>query len=273
MSNRGERELECLYTVKKDIILEPNMHTFWFGTTNEDIKNVKAAFSQAVPNHNANNFPDFICNNAIIEHFQITSSKETARGSKCEQTHRSFERETVAKTEEIKDFYYERKLPPEGVLFRFDEDSVQHSHDFLKDSFKRCWNKHSASLKKYTGDRKLTIFLVEYQDRALLMAEQTHGNISADVFFSYELRFPNSLFYRISCDKELLTWIQSNSNGVDFVVFRGYDKKDNEIVDRIEIVSVSHIAEMLSFLPWKIEIYSSSPRISNLLFGWSNEIR
>lgn len=44
MSNRGERELECLYTVKKDIILEPNMHTFWFGTTNEDIKNVKDAF-------------------------------------------------------------------------------------------------------------------------------------------------------------------------------------------------------------------------------------
>lgn len=63
----GQQELECLKNSKKFVSTADSIYKY---------------LELARPNHNINDFPDFIFDDGFIEHFQVTSANESRKGDK-----------------------------------------------------------------------------------------------------------------------------------------------------------------------------------------------
>ena len=70
-------------------------HYFKFGLTEDDEIEFLNAIRKANANNKSSEFPDYIFDNGFIEHFQITSSKVTRKGSGQIIKEKSFERQLI----------------------------------------------------------------------------------------------------------------------------------------------------------------------------------
>ena len=73
---QGEREMQCLERVRQS---KKSWHIY--GISYEESILLDKIISDAIPNAESNQFPDFLFEGGYIEHFQITSSKTTRKGS------------------------------------------------------------------------------------------------------------------------------------------------------------------------------------------------
>lgn len=231
---RGDKELKCFDTVKQNYSRFKKDNQYGF--SNKDCDELEMIFKSAQPNPESNNFPDFIFEDGFIEHFQITSSKQTNKKGAEHIKNKAKYEENLKKA-----FERYRKSDSQGIIhsdFRYGT----HSYEWLKKSFKTNWENHIKSLDKYDIAHELGVFMVEYTDGALLMAENIYAPSGVDGF-SMPIRVQQHFEdYHLSRDKELLTYLKGFKDKIKYVFFVNFSG--------VEFISLEHIDSMINLLPW-----------------------
>lgn len=275
---RGEKEQKCLDLIKNAIFTNdgiPIQHPYtnqtylevsdeeftkekvWFinseyykscfGLLEKDRDEIEKIMKNTKPNSNLNNFPDFTFDDGFIEHFQITSSKTTRKGSEHIKEMSCFDAKVKQETEEIK---HEWNKTPSFNKVRAKHWSIenpQHSHEYLIKSFERNWNNHLKSLEKYKGNKEVGIFMIEYMEFALSMSENVYANW-VDGMTHGDMREPEKFkCYRLSRDKKMLNFMYEYRNQIKYVIF--------VYCNGFEIIKLESIPYLLKLLPWDYVIY------------------
>lgn len=193
-------------------------------------------------------FPDFKAKNGFIEHFEITSSKETRKGSKDKAVFGK----TVSKIRKdmiANDLSYEQRTI----------ESINHSYSWFVGSFKSNWEHHVDSLDAYDGNKDVGVFLIDFRQNFLLMHCDQLGDIKwpdgvsvGDLWTS-----ESNKKYRLSRDKALLEYIHQYKDKVKYVIFV-YDDCD------FEVISIQNIPLIVKLLPYSYLFESVIPGVSML---------
>ena len=221
-NNRGKTESECLGRAVEYFLQRDSMSSF--------IPNrVLSLMLNARLNPDSSVFPDFICNKGFIEHFQVSSAYENRKGSAHNKALNDFEKAKNADIEQRKTKFF--SLPPrkdpeigtyEVTMVNYEMESPESSYANFVRSFKRNFEKHICSAKKYAGEKTLGIFLIE--------------QVGAAVCVIKDREFKE--FYRLSLDAELLKYIAPFSEYLTYIVF-GH-------ADRFEILDLQEIPKLLN---------------------------
>ena len=151
---RGEQEQKCLNTVKSILRTKKNC----LGCLDENdalLQNINSANA----NKQASKFPDFVFEGGFIEHFQVSASKETAKGSSFKQEESKFKIQTKKDCQENQRQWMNEPFRPNTITtipheLTFDENS----YEYFVNSFKRNFEKHIESLKNTTDKNKKVFF-------------------------------------------------------------------------------------------------------------------
>lgn len=273
---RGQQEQKAMCLIRCMLNDKICRCLYWFGCSRNDILSVTEFFNSATANQSPNEFPDYISNNLAIEHFEITSSKEIQRkGALRKKDDAMFKRRKEQKIVQIENAISQLTEPVEDMIFFAGEFPKQeHSHEFLMNSFEKNCRHHLSSLAQYnekTGRSasEPTIFVVEYQDSALGMAETYNignndkcGSLNAKFDylqhsdakrFDYNMESPVRLrSYRLCYDAKLLLWIYENCKTLKYIVFLG----TGCLGSGVEVIKIAEIPYMLKMIPNTIKTYS-----------------
>jgi hypothetical protein len=214
-----KNEKECLEVLKNAILGKSNMSIY----ANCDLKALSQYIFAAESNINSNMFPDFVFDGGGIEHFELTSSKETRKGSefKIEENSNKKSREDFYKRTQ-EEFVSSEHIP--GTVSTSNYEEIYESftyEDFLKSLEKNVTN-HVASLEKLQYQEKIVVFLMEQQTARLWLDE---GIIPIR-------------FYELHQDKIALEKIKQSCRNVDYLVYF--------VCDSIEIIDLHKIDDLIS---------------------------
>ena len=220
---RGEQEKKCLDTVKAILKTKKNC----LGCLDEN-DSLLENINLATANKQSSKFPDFVFEGGFIEHFQVSASKETAKGASFKQKESKFKIQTEKDCQEIQRQWMSEPFRPNTITtipheLIFDENS----YEYFVDSFKRNFDKHIESLKKYDGQKQEGVFLIE-QLNAMIFVDGTYPAVSYSLFF----------------DKDLLEYIYEFRDVLQYVVFT-----DGKYLD---LVKISRIPKIIQYVPQKI---------------------
>lgn len=224
-------EQRCVDLIKKSMTKET-----CFGLSDDDYMDLKKWLEKTRPNDKSNDFPDFIFDEGFIEHFAVTSSSETRKGSKEKAEAVMFEKKNW---ERFSKRMEEKKV--EETIKHFSNRSIKgHSYGNIIKSIKRNWLKHIESYNDFSGSKQHGIFLIEYSDRgALETVERTQDGNSKHYWT-----------YRLSADKEILKWLYDYADKIEYIFFLGQES--------IEIIKVNQILNLLDKLPEGLYVPSFS---------------
>ena len=213
---RGEKEQLCLDSVRK-ILRTKNCKNY----LDEDAVIIENILT-AQENEQANNFPDFICQNGFIEHFQVSASGETKKGFLYKQEESCFERQSNEsidnkKVEYLNSIFKSNTLITYESTLQYDKNRYE---NYVK-CFKKNFESHIDSLKKYDGSKDNGAFLIE----------QVDGNLFVDEAAPY-------MPYSLSIDKKLLQYVYQYRDFLTYVLFTNGE--------RCEIIKLSLIPKILS---------------------------
>lgn len=219
----------------------------FFGLTEEDRFELEGIIRTAAPNPNSSEFPDFIFREGFIEHFAITSSRTTRNGA----IHRKEEQEFIRKVEhETKELQAQWNEEPSFEKVRsktWIHINPAHCYEYLSESLHLSWEHHCDSLNKYTGPKDIGIFLIEYPETALAMCENVYSGW-IDGMAQGDMREQESFKeYRLSRDKELLSFIYHQKDVIKYVLFVNQS--------RFEVIKTDSIPYLLKLMPWDYVIY------------------
>lgn len=220
---RGQREFECLQAVKK--IIAPSNPTYLY-------------LSKAKSNPNASDFPDFIFDGGFIEHFQVTSAKETTKGDKHKIAESNFEKASQAEFDRVKQKFLNSEPCPGSLTTNVLEmGSPAYSYEYFLKSFKHNFENHIKSLDKYCGDKSISIFMVEH--------------IGAKITVLRNCGFYK--FYKIEYDKDLLSYLCEFKDKLKYLLcFWGDTQGDVNGALSCEIIEMSKIPNLLQKVPQDI---------------------
>ena len=253
---RGDNELNCLNIIRNTKDIENPKR--YFGFLRKDVEEIVESIKDAQPNKNLSNFPDFICNNGFIEHFKVTASKETRKGSIHIKEETYFKKKVESEAELIKEKWNQDPNNVKNNSIHWAFKFPEHSYSYLCESFMNNWEKHIASLNNYKGNKSTSIFMIEYTDLALTMYENVFEDW-IDGLSNGDVREPETVeFYRISRDKKLLNYIYQFRNTIKYVIFV-YGKE-------YEAIKLNNIPYLLKLMPWDYVIapYMGTTVISSL---------
>lgn len=210
-----ENEIKCLEILKNAILNRTNINIY----SNCDLKVFRQYILSAKPNIDSNTFPDFVIDGGGIEHFEITSSKETKKGANFKKEENAYEQiinERNAKIEEMS------KYTP-GTMSSVSHKKIfnDFSYENLLKSIEKSIEHHNKSLVNNNYQNKIVIFLME-QTTARLWCED-------------ELK-PDE-FYLLHKDRTALSLIKKYCSHVNFVVYL--------VADSIEIIDISLIDDLI----------------------------
>lgn len=201
----------------------------------------------AKPNPSSSEFPDFIFRGGYIEHFQITSSQVTRKGATHARKESDFRNIVNAGIKKFKEDWNQTPSFDEVRSESWVYQNPAHSYDFLVYSFKKNWEHHLASRKKYSGEKEIGIFMIEYPEIALAMCENVYCNW-INGMAQGDMREQESFKeYRLSRDKELLKYIYGFKDEIKYVIFV------NTV--RCEVIRTENILYLLRLMPWEYVIY------------------
>lgn len=169
----------------------------------EDFQIIRDAFQTAAPNAKTSEFPDFVFDNGFIEHFEVTSSKETSKGAKVKAAESAFERENKNLFERMQNDppTFEAQITLTTQVREMNCPSCSYE-DFLT-SFKRNWEHHIESLDKYNGNKDCGIFLIQQTGAPLVV--KRNGTFSE--------------FYHLQMDADLLSYMEYYNNKIHYVIY------------------------------------------------------
>lgn len=211
MSDKEKREFECLQAVRK--LTSPSSPVYSY-------------LSSAKSNPKPNDFPDFVFDGGFIEHFQVTSAKETSKGDKYKIAESQFEKDSQEHFDKVKEEYLSSAPSPRTLTTDVLEmESPECSYEYFVDSFKRNFEKHLESLDKYDGDKSVGIFLIEHK--------------CARIIILCDGKFAG--FYSIKCDKDLLSYLNGYADKLKYLIyFCG---------NSYEVIEFSKISKLLQNIP------------------------
>lgn len=225
---RGEQEQICFDFVK-DYLNKNSLPSF------EDVAILRKMFQTAIPNPIPSDFPDFICDSGFIEHFQVSAANENRKGSKHNITISDFEKSNEEALEQEKIEFEQlpaRKSPKPDTFDLYviphKTNIAEYSYKNFIWSFKKNFEKHIGSLKKYEGEKNCAVFLIEH-DGALVTVLRNE-------------KF--SEFYKIKYDKELLSYIYNFDKYLSYIIYL-YNNK-------LDIINIKQIPEYLKNAPENI---------------------
>lgn len=217
---QNNAEQKCLDLVKNNINKKD-----CFGVSEKQYIEVHKWLIDARPNHNSNEFPDFVFEDGFIEHFAITSSLEGKKGAKQKQESMILRRESEAAFLSELDSSEENTLVSKSFFRPFE----QHSHLNIVNSIKKNWLKHIKSYEKIYPS-KHGVFLLEYTDFNIETAI-CRENEPAKIYKSY----------RISADKNLLEWIYTFNEKIEYLILSHPFS--------IEIIRIDQILNIIENIP------------------------
>lgn len=245
--SRGDKELRCFERVRKKVFPKADAssvedadrslwHTSVFGFTPEDWKLLCEIILSAKPNDNPNEFPDFKSDDSLIEHFEISATKENRKGSRFKQKREPF---LQSMREELYDVAAAEEPQAMSRCFNYPDSS----HQNLLESLKKNLNNHINALKSYDPKPAASVFIIEHQECGLFMIENIYSEFGEDRVFG-DMRSPQRYNnYRMSRDREALEILATHEKPLlDFVIFVG--------VEYIEFIRLSEIPNMLKLMPW-----------------------
>lgn len=275
---QGEREKECLNRVKKAVFYQDNqlihnpfsnqtykdasdedfkrernffVNSEWckccFGLLESERTELEDILRTVKANPTKSAFPDFLFDHGFIEHFQITSSAVTKKGSVHIKRDKEFRQRVDAERSKFVSECSENLSLNKPLSKSWDNPNPKHSYKFLVESFKRNWESHMKSYRKYDGSKQIGIFMIEHPELALKMCEEVcpeweNGMSCGDLK-------PSEKFceYRLSRDKNLLEYVYQFKNEIKYVLFV------NQC--RVEVIRTENIPYLITRLPWNYEIY------------------
>ena len=233
--------------VKEQIwYINSNCHNNYFGLLEIDRNEFEQILRKAEPNQKPSNFPDFVFTNGFIEHFQITSSSLTRKGSIHAKKESEFKHRVETETKQIEDEWNQTPSFDEARSKSWAFSNPTHSHEFLIASFKNNWEHHMDSYRKYNGAKEIGVFMIEYPEFALSMCENVYcnwinGMAQGDMRGQEEFKE-----YRLSRDKKLLDYIYKFRKQIKYVIFV------NQV--RYEVIRTENIPYLLKLMPWDFVI-------------------
>ena len=268
---KGEKELHCLNKVKNFISQEDDaLINNSFGLLENERKEIIEIINESKPNPSSSEFPDFIFNDGFIEHFRVTSSKVTKKGSTHTKKESEFNRKVENETCKLMEEWDKNPSYDEVRSKTWELKNTQHSHEYLVESFKKNWEGHINSLRNYCDKNKKNvstgIFLVDYPEFALSMYEDIYKDWIDGMSFG-DMRSPEKFKeYRLSRDKQLLGYIFDFKNLIKYVIFVN--------INRCEIIKIDKIPYLLNLLPWDYRIspmvVSNNYKLSNISLPSAN---
>ena len=226
---RGDQEKCCIDGVNKLFLKRKVSCLGKYG----DWVFIKEVFEKAMPNPASSEFPDFLFEGGFIEHFQVTSTSENSKGSSLKKEQSRF----YKKCEECIQDMANKPFTPVGTFniksYPMEMKSPDSSYENFKRSFQKNWNHHIDSRKAYDSLGK-SIFLIEMVGNPITIEE--NGTFKH--------------FYKLAYDNNVLEYIYSFKEEVEYVVFT--------YSDQCEIVVVSEIPNHIKPLP------------NNMCFGVGN---
>ncbi len=213
-----------------------------FGLTEENRREFCKIIKNAIPNSNASLFPDFIFDDGFIEHFSITSSTENRKGAQQKKIDFEFD----AKVEkECAIFEEECNQEPSYDHVRsmnWTAPNATHSYDNLLKSFKDNWQHHIESYNKYSGNKKIGIFMIDNAEFALAMCENMYAEWINGMSCGDYKDAEKHHCHRLSRDKALLEFCYSYHKQIKYVIYH-YNHG-------FEIINLEHIPYLLKMLPY-----------------------
>lgn len=176
-------------------------------------------FQNAETGKKETKFPDFICTNGLIEHFQISGTKENQNGSQIKKDRGKCDKDIDAAIEN-------------GEQHISKSFSVNQSYDDFVASFKRNWNNHISKLHNYQGNKDNACFMIESDCFGLKMELKPNlnyqlgiktGNIVENYLSNRGEKFKSLLLGRC---KELLEYIYQYKDEVQYVIFISSEKTE-----------------------------------------------
>lgn len=206
---RGEKEERCLNMVK-DFLYKNNIY-FFCDNKLEIIKLI----SSVKKNPASSEFPDFISKHCLIEHFQVTSSKETRKGAEHCINQNKFLKDIKTQTN---NFYEDmnKTMPSNKLVVQKSQATYNYyTYQNYEKSFKKNWEKHIKSLEKYKEKKDKAIFLIEYKGAPLtcILNQKVLGSYKfcEDVnLLKYIYDFRDRIHYVIYIDDEHCQVIETN---------------------------------------------------------------
>lgn len=268
---KGEKELCCLNRVKSFIFQENDgLINNTFGLLENERIEIIEIINKVKQNPSSSEFPDFIFNDGFIEHFQVTSSKVTKKGSTHTKKESEFNRKVENETCELMEEWDKNPSYDEVRSKTWELKNPQHSYEFLVESFKNNWQNHINSLQKYINKNNkhvsTGIFMIDYPEVALSMYEDIYKNWIDGMSFG-DMRNPEKFKeYRLSRDKQLLEYIFEFKKLIKYVIFVN--------INRCEIIETDKIPYLLNLIPWDYRInsmvVSNNYKLSNISLPSAN---
>lgn len=288
----GDKELKCLDIIKKAVFykndqlmtnpltgktyldvsdaeyknsrnwfINPECYQSYFGLSEYDREEFDVILRTARTNSNPSQFPDFKFENGFIEHFQVTSSSVNRKGAEQTRKETEFRRTVDEKTQEIESEWGETPSFDEVRSQSWMFSNPVHSYELLDKSFRRNWEHHMESLKKYNDSKQIGIFMIEYPDCALSMCEDVYhewieGMSHGDMREQEKFRE-----YRLSRDRKLLKYIFKFKDDIKYVIFINQT--------RFEVICTENIPYLIKVLPWDYAIYPLQVMISASVYNIS----
>lgn len=183
---------------------------------------VISILEDARENKDSNAFPDFISSCGLVEHFIVSASKETRKGSEY-KIHETNEKLAISNLIKKKDAAFLSSASSPGTMETICVQSEfnETSYGCFVSSFKRNVDNHLKSLLRVGNSKGVVVFLIEQQDGRLSIYKN-------DSFYK---------FYLLAKDKILLNYLKEIRGLVHYVVFNS--------ADTVEIIDLSQIDSLL----------------------------
>lgn len=196
------REIQ-LFNIIKTAFISDNVF-FSVDISEAEKDQLRTIVSNAVQNPNENDYPDFLDETGTIELFEITSSKVKRKGGSAQiREKKKYDHRVMGEQLEI----LRRPIESEDDYLKqygWEFDRPKHSHNYLIESLKKNWDKHTKSLKKYSGGQNVSIFAIGYFDMALSAIDK---------------EVDRETDYKLSYDSDALQFLNANAEDIDFVIF------------------------------------------------------
>ena len=140
-------ELRCLNLVRDAFFERINSPKIVFD--NSEKERLSVYLSSAAPNPNENDYPDFLCDGAILEHFVVTSSKQNRKGSRFHVEKQTKDRKIASCLESEKKAFLSSDFEKGKVAVHSHCEIYNgFAYDYFFHSFRNNIEKHLNSSRK-----------------------------------------------------------------------------------------------------------------------------
>lgn len=221
---RGEQEKRCFDCAKK--LLEESYYKFV--VPKNELDSIRRIFQTAIPNPKPSRFPDFIFEDGFIEHFQVTSAKETKKGAKVAEAITHFKKDSELLDEEMLEILTQPHTQNELYTRHMEMECPECSYDYYEKSFKKNFERHVKSLENYTGAKDIGAFLIEQSGAPITILKDN--------------KFVD--FYHLHMDEKMLDYLYDYKDKIKYVIFYHQTFCD--------IISLDNIPRLKSQIPKNI---------------------